>query len=606
MRNISNPDDLLGKAYDSRIARRLVAQVSPYKRPASIAVVLILLVTGFELAIPYLFGLSVDIVRDAIDGTTGRSFLGLHGNDALNMLGIAFLAVLLLRFVARYFEMYLMGRVGQRIVYDLRSSMFAHIQRLDVRYIDRRGVGSIMSRLQNDVSVIDQLFADGLVDILSQMALLVGIIVLMWVTNWKLALVAFALLPIMIIMMRFWRQRAILTYRQTRITIARVNGFLAENIAGMRVIQSFTREPRNLGAFTDLNDENLDANLDAARLSAFLFPFVTFVEYVTIALVLYVGGRMVDGVAFTVGELVTFVAYVARFYEPINQLSQAYNTLQAATAAGERIYSILDAEPEIKDAPNAIELPRIKGHVEFDHVRFGYDEVEVLHDIQLEVQPGESIAFVGETGAGKSSMINLLTRFYDVRQGAIRIDGYDVRDVTQESLRSQLGVVPQDTFLFAGTIRDNIKFARPDATDEEMIAAATAVGAHDFITALAGGYDAEVHERGATLSVGQRQLLSFARALIADPRIIVLDEATSSVDTETEQVIQSALRTLLAGRTSFIIAHRLSTIRESSRVVVLDHGRIVEAGSHDELLERRGTYHKLYTMQFRTAEAAAD
>jgi ABC-type multidrug transport system fused ATPase/permease subunit len=315
---------------------------------------------------------------------------------------------------------------------------------------------------------------------------------------------------------------------------------------------------------------------------------------------------MVDGVAFTVGELVTFVAYVARFYEPINQLSQAYNTLQAATAAGERIYSILDAEPEIKDAPNAIELPRIKGHVEFDHVRFGYDEVEVLHDIQLEVQPGESIAFVGETGAGKSSMINLLTRFYDVRQGAIRIDGYDVRDVTQESLRSQLGVVPQDTFLFAGTIRDNIKFARPDATDEEMIAAATAVGAHDFITALAGGYDAEVHERGATLSVGQRQLLSFARALIADPRIIVLDEATSSVDTETEQVIQSALRTLLAGRTSFIIAHRLSTIRESSRVVVLDHGRIVEAGSHDELLERRGTYHKLYTMQFRTAEAAAD
>ena len=604
MYRATDPDDLLGKAYDSRVARRLVAQVRPYRRSALIALGLVLLVTLFELAIPYLFGLAVDVVRDAIDGTSGRGFLGRTGGDALNALGIAFVAVLLLRFVARYFEMFLMGQVGQRIVYDLRSSMFAHIQRLGIRYIDRRGVGSIMSRLQNDVSVIDQLFADGLVDILSQVALLVGIIILMWLTNWQLALVAFALLPLMVVMMRFWRRRAILTYRQTRITIGRVNGFLAENIAGMRVIQSFTREPRNLARFTDINDENLDANLVAARLSAFLFPFVTFVEYVTIALVLYVGGRMVGGVAFTVGELVTFVAYAGRFYEPINQLSQAYNTLQAATAAGERIYSILDAEPEITDAPGAVDLPRIKGHVVFDRVRFGYDEVEVLHDINLEVQPGESIAFVGETGAGKSSMINLLTRFYDVRDGAIRIDGYDIRDVTQQSLRSQLGVVPQDTFLFAGSIRDNILFARPDATEDEMVAAAKAVGAHEFIVDLPGGYDAEVHERGATLSVGQRQLISFARALISNPRIIILDEATSSVDTETELVIQAALRRLLAGRTSFIIAHRLSTIRESSRVVVLDHGRIVEVGSHDDLLDRQGAYHKLYTMQFRAAAAA--
>lgn len=604
MYQATDPDDLLGRAYDSRIARRLVLQVQPYRRAALIAITLILFVTLLELAIPYLFGLSVDIVRDAVDGTSGRTFLGRAGNDALNALGIAFLVVLMLRFVARYFETFLMGQVGQRIVYDLRSSMFARIQQLSVRYIDKRGVGSIMSRLQNDVAVIDQLFADGLVDILSQVALLIGIIILMWFTNWQLALVAFALLPVMFVLMVFWRRRAILTYRQTRITIGRVNAFLAENIAGMRVIQSFTREPRNLRTFNGINDENLDANLDAARLSSLLFPFVTFVEYVTIALVLYVGGRMVGGVAFTVGELVTFVAYVGRFYDPINQLSQAYNTLQAATAAGERIYTILDSEGEIADAPDAVDLPRIQGQVIFDHVRFGYDDVEVLHDICLKVEPGESVAFVGETGAGKSSMINLLIRFYDVRDGAILIDGYDVRDVTQRSLRSQLGVVPQDTFLFAGSVRDNILFARPDATEEQMIAAATAVGAHEFIVNLPGGYDAEVHERGATLSVGQRQLLSFARALIADPRIIILDEATSSVDTETELVIQSALRTLLAGRTSFIIAHRLSTIREASRVVVLDHGKIIEAGSHDELLERQGAYHKLYTMQFRAAVAA--
>jgi ATP-binding cassette, subfamily B, multidrug efflux pump len=316
---------------------------------------------------------------------------------------------------------------------------------------------------------------------------------------------------------------------------------------------------------------------------------------------------ILGGDAFTVGELVTFVAYIGRFYEPINHLSQGYNTMQAAMAAGERIYNILDVEQEIIDKEDAVDLPPLKGHVEYDNVSFGYDDIEVLHDINLEVLPGESIAFVGETGAGKTSMISLLARFYDVRGGAIRIDGDDLRDVTQRSLRSQLGVVLQDTFLFAGTIRDNILFARPDASDEDMLAAAQAVGAHDFIQELPGQYDAEVHERGSTLSVGQRQLLSFARAIIADPRIIILDEATSSVDTETELVIQAALRRLLAGRTSFIIAHRLSTIREASKVVVMDQGRIVEVGSHDELLARRGQYFNLYTMQFRTSvEAAAD
>jgi ABC-type multidrug transport system fused ATPase/permease subunit len=602
MRNAADPDDLLGKAYDSRIARRLIAQARPYRAEAFVAIALIVVTTGLDLSIPYLFGLAVDIVS----GDSRRTYFGLTGSSALNWLALTLVGILIVRFVGRNRELYLMSRIGQKIVYDLRLALFRHVQRLGVRFIDRLGVGSIMSRSQNDVSVIDQLFADGLIEILSQFAILIGIIILMLLTNWQLALVTFAMIPFMVVAMVFWRRRAIITYRQTRITIARVNGFLAENFAGVRVIQSFTREPINRDQFHEINDDNLQANVDAARLSALLFPFVTFVEALATALVLFVGGRMVLGdEGFTVGELVTFVAYVGRFYEPINHLSQGYNTMQAAMAAGERIYSILDEDVEIQDKPGAVELPRVRGQVEFDGVRFGYNPgTEVLHNISLSVHPGESIAFVGETGAGKTSMISLLARFYDVGDGAIRIDGYDLRDVTQHSLRSQLGVVLQDTFLFAGTIRDNIRFSKPEASEAEIIAAATAVGAHDFIVRMPGGYDSEVHERGATLSVGQRQLLSFARALLADPRIIILDEATSSVDTETELVIQSALRRLLAGRTSFIIAHRLSTIREASRVVVMDHGRIVEIGPHEELLTQRGLYFNLYTMQFRAEHGA--
>jgi ABC-type multidrug transport system fused ATPase/permease subunit len=602
MRTAADPDDLLGKAYDSRIAGRLVGYVRPYRKDAWYVLFLVIVVTVADLAVPYLFGHAVDIVNREENHT----FLGQSGLTALNLIAIAFLVVILLRFLGRYRELFIMSRLGQKIVYDLRSEMFRHIQKVGIRYIDRRGVGSIMSRLQNDVAVIDQLFTDGLVDIIAQFAILIGVIILMLLTNFELALLAFAVLPFMIVLLIFWRRRAIMTYRQTRITIARVNAFLAENIAGVRVIQSFTREPINRNQFRVINDDNLDANIGAARLSALLFPFVTFVEALATALVLFVGGRMVLGEdAFSIGELTVFVLLIGRFYEPINQLSQGYNTMQAAMAAGERIFDILDVDVEIEDKPNATVLPRIQGQVEFDHVRFGYADKEILHDISLNVAPGESIAFVGETGAGKTSMINLISRFYDVWDGAIRIDGYDVRDVTQQSLRSQLGVVLQDTFLFAGTIGENIRFARPSATDEEIIAAAKAVGAHEFIMNLAGGYHAEVHERGATLSVGQRQLLSFARALIADPRIIILDEATSSVDTETELVIQSALRRLLAGRTSFIIAHRLSTIRESSRVVVMDQGRIIEIGSHEELLDRRGAYYNLYTMQFRSEDAEA-
>lgn len=595
----ADPDDILGKAYDSRVARRLARQALPYRKQLILTAFLMVTTAAADLALPYLFGLGLDVISPS----SGRTFLGRTGMPALDIL-IPVLAVsVLIRFFSYYGQTYFTSWIGQRVVLDLRSSLFRHLQQLSIRYIDQRGVGSIMSRLQNDVSVINDLFSDGLVGIMADFAILAGIVIVMLLTNSKLALLTFAVMPVMAVTMVWWRKHAIAAYRSMRITIARVNANLAESIAGVRVVQAFSREMRNMQRFREINGDNLDASVLAAKLSAILFPIVQIVEAVATGLVLFIGGRVIlGGSAFTIGELFTFVAYISRFYEPIRDLSQRYNTMQAAMVAGERIFGLQDVQPEIVDAPDAVELPRVNGEVVFENVVFGYDKTEVLHGVDLEVRPGESVAFVGETGAGKSSMINLLTRFYDVWSGGIRIDGFDVRDVTQRSLRSQFGIVLQDTFLFAGTIRENIAYGRPDASLEEITGAATAVGAHAFIDRLPDQYDTEVHERGATLSVGQRQLISFARALLANPRIIVLDEATSSVDTETELLIQDALRTLLHGRTSFIIAHRLSTIKRVSKVVVLDQGRIIEIGTHDELLGRRGAYFNLYTMQFRAQE----
>jgi ABC-type multidrug transport system fused ATPase/permease subunit len=595
-------DDLTGKAYDSRIAGRLARRALPYSRKVLLTVLLMVLAAAGDIALPYLFGLGLDVINPA----SGRTFLGRTGVPALDLLMAVFLAAILLRFGAYYGQSYLTSWIGQRIVFDLRSTLFRHLQRLGIRYIDRRGVGSVMSRLQNDVSVINDMFTDGLVGIMSDVLVLAGIIGVMLFTNWRLALLTFSVMPIMAVTMIWWRRHAVDAYRATRVTIGKVNANLAESIAGIPVVQAISRELRNMARFREINGENLESNLWAARLSAVLFPMVQIVETLATALVLYVGGRIVlGGSGFTVGELFTFAAYISRFFDPIRDLSQRYNTMQAAMAAGERIFDLEDVQPEVVDAPDAVDLPEIRGEVVYDGVVFGYDRTPVLHGINLRVAPGESIALVGETGAGKSSMINLLARFYDVWEGSIRIDGYDLRDVTQHSLRSQLGIVLQDTFLFDGTVRDNIVYGRPDATDDEVIAAATAVGAHEFITRLEQGYDTPVHERGATLSVGQRQLLSFARALLADPRIIILDEATSSVDTETEVRIQQALRRLLSGRTAFIIAHRLSTIKEVSRVGVMHHGRIVEIGTHEELLARHGFYYNLYTMQFAAPELQA-
>jgi ATP-binding cassette subfamily B protein/subfamily B ATP-binding cassette protein MsbA len=429
---------------------------------------------------------------------------------------------------------------------------------------------------------------------------LIGIIVAMLLLNWQLALVSFAVMPLMVVLTNYWRDRVRQAYRATRQRLALINGYLNESISGIRVTKSFGREKRNFQHFDDLNQSFYDANLRATRLAAIFFPGVDFIGSLATALVVGVGGWLVLQDALTAGTLVAFVLYVERFFDPIRELAQRYNTFQATMAASERIFELLDLEPDLKDSPDAIPLPQITGDVVFDDVSFAYrtDAKDVLHQIDLHARPGERIALVGETGAGKSTIIRLLSRFYDVTDGSLRIDGYDVRAVTSDSLRQQLGIVLQDTFLFTGTIAENIRYGRLNASDKEVKRAAKAVGAHDFIAKLPDGYDAEVGENGSNLSAGQRQLVSFARALLADPRILILDEATSSIDTATERIIQKALDTLMQGRTSFVIAHRLSTIVGADQIVVLDHGRIIEQGTHQELLQRKGRYYNLYTMQW--------
>jgi ABC-type multidrug transport system fused ATPase/permease subunit len=494
-----------------------------------------------------------------------------------------------------YAQTYLTGWVGERMLADLRSRLFRHLQRLSLGFFERTRAGVIISRLTNDVEALDQLVTDGISSLVQNTLTLVGTAILLFVLDWRLALATLAVIPVMSVATALFRTYSTRAYRAVRERLGLVTATLAEDIAGMRVVQAFTREQANIRNFRELSDRYRQSNQQTVLLNGLYFPFVDLLSTIALAVVLGYGGHLYFQGAVSIGTLFAFMLYVQNFFDPVQQLSQLYGTFLSATAALDKITDVLDEEPEVLDAAGAVDLPHVRGHVRFEGVRFTYGRGdEVLHGIDLDVPPGTTVALVGHTGAGKSTIAKLLARFYDPTHGRITIDGHDLRDVTQASLRHQLGVVPQEGFLFAGTVRENIAFGRPDATDEQIVAAAQAVGAHDFVVRLEDGYETELGERGLRLSLGQRQLVAFARALLADPRILVLDEATSSVDIGTERRIEVALRKLLAGRTAFIIAHRLSTIRDADVIVVLEHGQVIEQGSHDELLALRGLYTSLY------------
>jgi ATP-binding cassette subfamily B multidrug efflux pump len=584
-----------GRLFHWPVVRRMLVYLRPYRARIAVATLLMLVGTGLSLLTPYLIKVAID---QAIGGHNLLLLIQVSGLTTLSYVAL---------FGAAAAQSYLLGWVGQRALTDIRSDLFRHLHRLSLSYYDTHIVGVVVSRVINDVETISDLLTQGLIQLLGDLLVLVGIVVVMLTLNPRLALLAFTVVPVMVLLTRVFSRHARRAYRRTRSTVAAVVGDLAEEIAGMRVIQAFAREDASRARFAQVNDDNRNANISAMSLSFIFQPATDYLGTLATCIVLWFGGLAVARGELTVGVLVAFLAYVTRFFQPIQELSQLQTTMQSAMAGGEQVVELLDTQPQIEDRPGAGELPPINGRVTFKNVTFRYspDGPLVLRGIDLNIEPGQTVALVGPTGAGKTSIASLCMRFYDVSGGAIRLDGIDIRDVTQRSLRRQTGMVTQDSFLFAGTVADNIRFGRPGATQAEVEAAARLANAHEFITQTEQGYETRVLEGGANISLGQRQLVCIARAALADPRILILDEATAHVDTVTEALIQDALDRLFAGRTSIVIAHRLSTIEDADLILVVNGGQIVERGTHAELLVRDGVYRNLYERQFVSVEPAA-
>ena len=587
-------EEALGKAYDARLMKRLLRYVRPYLWAVVAAVALLMVLSLLQIAVPYLIQTGID---DYI--TPGQA-------EGLGTLALIFAVVIVINSAVRWGQAYLTMWLGQRVLHDIRRQVFAHLQRLSLTYFDRNPVGRMVTRVTNDVNTLNEMFSAGVVTIIGDILTLALIVGALLYYNWQLALITFTVVPLLVGATFVFRARVRHVYREVRVRLARLNAFLQEHITGIKVVQLFNREERTFRQFDRINSDLREQHLQGIYYYAIFFPTVEVIGALSVGLLLYFGGFRIEAGTLTFGELVAFITLVEMFYRPIRDLSEKYNVLQASMASSERIFELLDTEPTVLNPTKPAAIGQFKGRIEFDSVWFAYQNEDwVLKDVSFTVEPGQKIAIVGATGAGKTSLMSLLYRFYDIQKGAIRIDGVDIRELPISELRSHLGLVLQDVYLFSGDVSGNVRLRDQSISDDQIRAALSRVGFDRFFRRQTDGIAMPIRERGATLSTGQKQLLSFARALAFDPDVLILDEATSSVDTETEKLIQTALDELLKDRTSIIIAHRLSTIERADRILVLHHGKLRESGTHAELLQQQGVYHKLYQLQYQKQRVGA-